>query len=116
MTVKQRLHQHLTELERGEVFSHKRMKDMVELIDKLAAPPLPVVRIEDCELTCPQQYSIRTTGEVWLHDQIYREDQEAFFDSYEDENPYHIDDITHVVLADDIDKALNASIKIQEES
>ena len=108
-----KLRSFIKELENAGLIVPSAAEDINKAIDTLASP-LPVVRIEDCELTCPQQYSIRTTGEVWLHDQIYREDQEAFFDSYEDEEPYHIDDITHVVLADDIDNILNTSI--QEES
>ena len=119
MTTKQKLHQHLTELERGEAFSHDRMKDMAELIDKLAAPTLPVVRIEDGfspnRHDYDQRYIVRENDQ-WYFDMLFDEDDDGswFVNAADDKIHFDTYMATHVVNQDLIIELINASI--QEES
>ena len=99
MTTKQKLQQHLAELERGEAFSHERMKDMTELIDKLASPTLPVVRLDDSvNLSEEFLYDIYCDG-GWCRQMWYYPEKRWFTDgsyTYLRENVTHICRSIHV--------------------
>ena len=110
-TASQELHRHLAELEQGGVFSHKRLKEMANLVDAISPTPLPVVAVGDAELIDVADYHI-FDGTLWRYGANYDADYRQFW--------WHgvtisLDEVSHVCAAEATTKALNTAAEVSND-